>query len=592
MRKAAAYTGMLATALLGALAPCEAGCKLNEVAHLPVTIEGGRAIVPVQINGEEVRMIVDSGGFWSMLTLAAAKHANLWVVPLPLNFRLSGFSGDAEAALTTVKSFRLANVVAPNIQFIVGGTEMGEGASGIIGQNLLSWKNVEYDLGNGVVRFWEAKDCSKQLLAYWVTTEPLSLIDIEGTKELDSRSYGSAYLNGSKIRVLFDTGAPVSILARRAAERAGFKIDGPGVEPTGATAGLGQRWVQTWSARFDSFKLGGEEIRNARLRVGDTSSADFDLLLGLDFFLSHRIYVSNNQRRLYFTYNGGPVFNLKDFRPQAAAEAGPVTTPMPDSGPAAQSVDAAEFSRRGMALAGRHDYEHALEDLNRACELAPQESNYFAQRGQLEWQSGQADLAIKDLDQALLLKPDNLEALVARSQFRQRIGDITGAVGDLDSAANAATKEAGIRLDFGRAYAQMERYRQAIAQYDLWVAVHPEDADLMMALNERCWARALLGEELDQALSDCNKSLSINSKYAAALDSRGLVRYRRGEYKKALSDYNGSLMLQPKNAWSLYGRGLSKLRLGLSADGQADIDAAHALYPKIAEQAAKYGIVP
>ena len=34
------------------------------------------------------------------------------------------------------------------------------------------------------------------------------------------------------------------------------------------------------------------------------------MLIGADFFLSHRVYVANSQRKLYFTYNGGPVFNL------------------------------------------------------------------------------------------------------------------------------------------------------------------------------------------------------------------------------------------------------------------------------------------
>jgi tetratricopeptide (TPR) repeat protein len=245
-----------------------------------------------------------------------------------------------------------------------------------------------------------------------------------------------------------------------------------------------------------------------------------------------------------------------------------------------------------MALAARHEYEQALQDLNRACEVAPQESTYFVQRGLVEWQSGHGDLALRDFDRALLLKPDNLEALEARLDFRRRSGDPAGALSDLNAAANAANKESSDRLDFGTSYAQMDLYRQAIAQYDLWIAVHPDDARLAVALNDRCWARALLGEELDLALSDCNKSLSLNSKNGGALDSRGLVRLRRGEYKKALSDYNDSLALQPRNVWSLYGRGLTKLHLGMNVEGQADIAAAQAVRPKMAELAAKYGIVP
>jgi hypothetical protein len=65
--------------------------------------------------------------------------------------------------------------------------------------------------------------------------------------------------------------------------------------------------VQTWIAPFASFRIGDEEIRNTHLRIGDTGLRDVDMLIGADFFLSHRIYVASSQHKLYFTYNGGPV---------------------------------------------------------------------------------------------------------------------------------------------------------------------------------------------------------------------------------------------------------------------------------------------
>lgn len=112
------------------------------------------------------------------------------------------------------------------------------------------------------------------------------------------------------------------------------------------------------------------------------------------------------------------------------------------------------------------------------------------------------------------------------------------------------------------------------------------------ALNSRCWNRALSGEELEQALGDCNTALKLKPNTAAFLDSRGLVQLRRKNYDAAIADYDAALRLQPKTAWSLYGRGLAKLRKGLSSEGQADIAAATVLQPKMAERAASYGITP
>ena len=36
------------------------------------------------------------------------------------------------------------------------------------------------------------------------------------------------------------------------------------------------------------------------------------MLLGTDFLRSHRVLVSHSQRKIYFTYAGGPVFSIDD----------------------------------------------------------------------------------------------------------------------------------------------------------------------------------------------------------------------------------------------------------------------------------------
>jgi tetratricopeptide (TPR) repeat protein len=112
------------------------------------------------------------------------------------------------------------------------------------------------------------------------------------------------------------------------------------------------------------------------------------------------------------------------------------------------------------------------------------------------------------------------------------------------------------------------------------------------ALNSRCWSRALAGQELEQASSDCNAALKLKPNTAEFLDSRGLVHLRQNNYDEAIADYDAALHREPKIAWSLYGRGLARLHKGLTAEGQVDIAAASALEPKIAERAASYGIRP
>jgi tetratricopeptide (TPR) repeat protein/predicted aspartyl protease len=603
--------------------PAAAACKLMKTAQLKVTMEGLSPLVAVKINGVDARLIADSGAFYSMLSPGSAAQLKLKLAPVPFGFGLQGVGGDVAPSLTTVKDFTLVGVTLHDVQFLVGGSEMGHGTAGMLGQNLWANFDVDYDLANGVIRLLRPKDCGNASLAYWASGAAQSVIDIEPSRVASFHTIGAAQINGSKIRVMFDTGASTSVLSLRAAARVGVKPDGNGVVPGGYSYGVGRSFEQTWIAPFAGFKLGDEEIRNTHLRIGDIGNVSgADMLLGADFFLSHHVYVSNAQRRLYFTYNGGAVFNLTTTAVQATSKA-PAAEPAPAAAPAAEPAPAAEeaptaadmaaphlaaaataataatapedagaLSQRGAAFAARRDFAHALADLTRACELAPQEPQYFYQRGVVRMQTNQADLALMDFDRALELDPRDQDALLARASLRLLQHDTAAARTDLDAAAAVAAREADVRFTLAVDYDRAGAPSEAVAQYDLWIAAHAEDVKLPRAYNNRCWIRALLGQDLNKAMDDCNRAVRLAPRTAGPLDSRGLVRLRQGDYAKSVTDYDAALRLQPKLAWSLYGRGIDELRLGQTSQGQADIAAATKLAPDITEQAGRYGLTP
>src|SRR5262249_42520797 len=134
--------------------------------------------------------------------------------------------------------------------------------------------------------------------------------------------------------------------------------------------------------------------------------------------------------------------------------------------------------------------------------------------------------------------------------------------------------------------------KPAIREYDRWLETHEKQARSADAFVGRCRARAILGEELDKALDDCNRAVKARSDEPYFRDSRGLVHLRLGNFDKSIADYNAALSSDSANAWALYGRGLAKLRKGKTAEGQADIDAAKALEPDIVEDATTLGLAP
>jgi len=583
--------GVLAAAGLAA-SPVRADtkCKLGRVVEFPITMSGLKPTLTAKINGADEQFLLDSGAFFSMISSATAAEFNLKQRLAPIGFKIKGVGGSTDAKIATVREFTIAGIPMHDIEFLVGGSEAGNGA--ILGQNFLEQYDVEYDLAKGVIRLFKAEDCKHATLAYWAAAgQPVSTMDIGYTTPLKPHTTGAAFINGAKIRVMFDTGAWSSMLSMKAAARAGIKPDTAGVVAAGYSTGIGRSLVKNYIAPFSSFKIGdNEEIKNIRLRIADIDLEEGDMLLGADFFLSHHVYVANSQHRLYITYNGGPVFNLSKSASAGATDA--PETKSQDEEPA----DAAAFARRGAAFAARHDLEHALADLTRACELNPNEPEYAYQRGMVYWENNQPIPAMADFDHALELNPDYVQARVVRAQLRLANKDIPGANADLDAADRVAPKQADIRFTLGELYGKADVLGAAVTQYDLWIISHPDDSKMMAALYHRCSLRALQGQDLDKGLSDCNGALRLSSKSDQAsaniLRVRGLVRLRLGDYDKSIADFDDSLKLAPKNPEALYGRGVAELRKHKTPEGHADLAEASKLRPNIAAEFSRRGISP
>jgi len=589
-----------------------AECK-RAALDLPVTISGTRALVDAKINHQDVRLMVDTGAFFSMISAAMAEELKLKVGVAPYGLTLRGVGGNTVPSVATAKVFTIANADIPNVEFLVGGSEAGAASSGILGQNFLVNWNVEYDLAKGAIRLFRDTDCSKQFLAYWAVQDhlPYTVTNIERVSPRYPHAIGHAYINGEKISVVFDSGAFKSLLSLKAAARAGVKVDSPGVIDGGLTRGLGRNMIPSYIAPFASFKFAdGEEIKNARLRIADLDIGIADMLIGADFFLSHRIFIANSQGKLYFTYNGGPVFDLRtaskpaasDQAPDASAQASDASAqasdakPQESNPPPASAVpeDAAALARRGSASAGRGDDEHALADLTRAVELAPDNSDYLYERGQVFLRKNQTTKALDDFNAALQLQPEFIRALLSRAQLRIRTKNIAEARADLDAVDRLAAKQADVRFGLAFDYLYADLLPPAIAQFDLWIGAHGEDSKMAIALSARCKARAMSGQDLPQALKDCNAAISRNGKLQNPdfLDNLALVRFRLGDYDKSIGTYDAALKIRPKNAWTLYGRGLAKLKKNNRSEGEADIAEAVKIAPGVSDAYSRMGLSP
>jgi predicted aspartyl protease len=315
-------------AAFGAAACCwpsagDAACQLKVISEYHVIMDGNEALVDAEINGHPVRFKVDLGSANTLISRRGAEELGLKPHRMS-NVTFYGVGGGEVPSETMIQDLKLGNAFAHNVDMLVVGRGLkSRRYIGLLGQDFLSQADVEFDLANGAMRIIKPKDCDGDQVVYWGKAYSLAPIMRSSDPNIVKVS---VLLNGHPAIAQMDTGAYSSIVTTDMAERAGVKPTSENVDAAGLSTGISGNSVQTSVAVFPTFTIGDESIKNARLRIADMfhanvqkeiglivarSVGDFpDMLLGADFIRAHRIYVARSQGKIYFSYNGGPIFQV------------------------------------------------------------------------------------------------------------------------------------------------------------------------------------------------------------------------------------------------------------------------------------------
>ena len=176
--------------------------------------------------------------------------------------------------------------------------------------------------------------------------------------------------------------------------------------------------------------------------------------------------------------------------------------------------------------------------------------------------------AIKLCSVALDLNPKEHDAYKLRGYAYLTDHHFERAQADFRAALELKPDDDQDRAGLAQSLSGQGLFGEAVTHYRRAVALAPHKAPYWSAL---CWARAGTGRQLKQALSECNRALTLQPEAAAALNSRGLVFLRMKNYSRAISDYDAALTVGPRQASARFGRGLARLHSGQIQEAVADI---------------------
>lgn len=270
-------------------------CTLRRRGSVAVSLPG-LPVVPAEINGRAAALILDTGAESSMLTAGAAKRLG---VTSKYDFQrsMAGIGSSVRAGDARLDSMSVGGIVLSYPRMLVGEVsfKLGEAEpDGLLGASLLADFDVDIDVPHRRVEFYDRLNCPTARPAWGGR-----YVTLETTRSLSEHPFFPLQVNGRTLSATLDSGAQRTVISARAAALAGIgpgsRLAGPEIRTRGAAG-------ETLPATLHSLRdadVGGIKLRTPVLVLAATLPRDIDALLGFDFLLSNRVWLSYGSRRIF-----------------------------------------------------------------------------------------------------------------------------------------------------------------------------------------------------------------------------------------------------------------------------------------------------
>ncbi|MFN6498402.1 MAG: tetratricopeptide repeat protein [Nostoc sp. DedQUE01] len=219
-----------------------------------------------------------------------------------------------------------------------------------------------------------------------------------------------------------------------------------------------------------------------------------------------------------------------------------------------------------------NQYSKALEDLNEAIKLVPEEVEYLTVRGMTYCQMQRYQEALLDFNRVIELNPNYQWAIANRGITYRLMSYYDEALQDLNRAIKLDANDQWALAHRGVIYCYMHRYSESLQDLNRAIQLDPNYQ----------WAIASRGDtyrymqRYNEALQDFNRAIELdaNFQWTPATGFRGFIYRRMQRYHDAPQELDASVVANPNYQWVLARRGNTYRQMQRHTDALQDLDRA------------------
>ena len=181
-----------------------------------------------------------------------------------------------------------------------------------------------------------------------------------------------------------------------------------------------------------------------------------------------------------------------------------------------------DYYRRGLDNYNKGNYERAIENYSRAIQINGNFFNAYSGRAEAYSKIGNNRNAIADYTTMISLNPNDSEAYLVRAILYRDQGDLNRAIADFSQVINLTNSEIRLSIAYrnrGQAYFEQGDFNRAIADYIEYLNIYPDSEEIRENL------RIARYNQRQREIAGYTEAIRQNPNNADAYFRRGYVHY-------------------------------------------------------------------